>query len=198
MTELSIDWADLDLNTSVFLEGNGEVSIVCTDVELHHDNMDVDIEEDDCGCGENQLSHYDFDGSVLANLPEKCRRYVNGPIGAGAVCTVSAVNRLTDLTAEPKYDDPNLTESESEINSSMQVEVDNDSEEALPPPPPNQQVNIVADNKTPRERQLIQRVDDWAKKVAKVSNSRKSSMKRKIHMKILGNSQQVNVKVSEK
>lgn len=83
MTELSIHWDDFDLNTSVFFEGDGEVSITYNNAESDHNDMDVDVEEDGCGCGENQMSHYDFDGSVLADLPEKCRQYVNGPIGTG-------------------------------------------------------------------------------------------------------------------
>ncbi|KAF9034018.1 hypothetical protein BJ165DRAFT_1410044 [Panaeolus papilionaceus] len=113
MTELTIHLADLDLDMSVFFEGNGEVLIACNDAEANHDDMDVDIDEDDCGCGENQMSHYDYDGSVLDNLLEKCRWNVNGPIGTG------------ELTAEPKND----------------VEPENESEE--PPPPNQQANGVV-------------------------------------------------------
>lgn len=90
MTELHITLssANTHVETSIIVEGGGKVLLCCDTVSSSDMRMDVDINStvsiSDCGCGDNQLAHYESDGAVRQDLPERCRRFVNGHIGSTA------------------------------------------------------------------------------------------------------------------
>lgn len=68
-------------------DARGMLTISYNSDKSNDNDMDVDNELDGCNCGENQLSHHNYDGNVCSDLPEHCWRTVNGLIGSAAEAT---------------------------------------------------------------------------------------------------------------
>ncbi|KAF9049060.1 hypothetical protein BJ165DRAFT_1526438 [Panaeolus papilionaceus] len=198
MQELRVHISSFNSMTSVPRDGEGELSLTCC--EESESNVDAGLDydadsESDCGCSENQLAHYEIDGTVRTDLPERCLRRVNGPIGgAEPECTPS----------DHSTNDQSDTEPETIENNSMSVVP---SEQNIAPPA--NQLQKAALEQVKKRAPLRKRVARWKNKV---EAARKSSNKRngttrhgsgsvgrgslQVTLNILGNSRKLNITVA--
>ncbi|PPQ88064.1 hypothetical protein CVT24_002360 [Panaeolus cyanescens] len=194
MTELCIHLAGVNIETSVFFEDGGAVSLAC------HEFEDSDVEMDgppDCGCGENQLSHYEIDGSVRADLPERCLWHVDGPIGVPT--TQPMPHKQSTTASHPKpgrsWESVTTEDDIEDANNSMDIE-----NERRDLPPGNQQSTVSA-----AKPSLDRRVKSWNRMVEaanvsgkKANHARTNKVTKncRVFLKVLGNSNQINIRVA--
>ncbi|KAF9042389.1 hypothetical protein BJ165DRAFT_1406052 [Panaeolus papilionaceus] len=217
MTELLISLSSPSSNvkTSIVIEGIDKVLLYCNLPSSSSSTSDMDIDDDsdgsysNCGCGENQLAHYETDGAVCQDLPERCQRQVDGPIGSAAEYSAqpAVVNEDIDEEIGSAVSD---TEPESIVGPhSMEVEVESSSD--VNPPPANQLALFETIKETALPRlQLRNRVKLWRRSVTRETaehlykkskktplymSKREQKCQAQISINVLGNSQQLNVKV---
>ncbi|KAF9034065.1 hypothetical protein BJ165DRAFT_1410087 [Panaeolus papilionaceus] len=207
MSELRVHVSSFNFKAPVLFDSKGELSL--TSCEESDSNVDGDVNydadsESDCGCGENQLSHHETDGSVRTDLPERCRRRVNGPIGAAASEVEIAPSNWTTS-------DQSDTEPETIAFNSMAAEVA--SEQNIEPPANQLQqaahLTKAVVEQVKKRAPLAKHVKHWKHKV---EAARKSSNKPKrttcrdsgslkggncqVTLKVLGNSRKINITVA--
>ncbi|KAF9047705.1 hypothetical protein BJ165DRAFT_1403363 [Panaeolus papilionaceus] len=199
MPELRVHISSVNFKASVLFDGDDELSLTCC--EESESNVDAGLDyntdsESSCGCGKNQLSHYKIDGAVRTDLPERCLRHVNGPIGGAE--TESAPN---DHSTNDELD----TEPETIEHNSMSVGIPSEQSMA----PPANQLQQAAVEQVKKHAPLHKRITHWNNKV---EAARKSSNKRKkttcrgsvsaeggdfqVTLNVLGNSGKLNITVA--
>ncbi|KAF9033873.1 hypothetical protein BJ165DRAFT_1534431 [Panaeolus papilionaceus] len=204
MPELRVHIASFGFKASVLFDGDEELSLTCC--KKSESNVDVGAgydadSESDCGCGENQLAHYETDGTVCTDLPERCRRHVDGPIGGVESERPSSDRSTSDVLGHVESD----TEAETIEHNSMSVGIA--SEQGMAPPA--NQLQQAAVERVKKRPPLQKRVTRWNRKV---EAARKSSNKRKkgtcrgsgslgegdyqVKLNVLGNSHIINIKVA--
>ncbi|KAF9044194.1 hypothetical protein BJ165DRAFT_1405047 [Panaeolus papilionaceus] len=153
-----------DFKASVIFDGNNELSLTCG--KDSESEVDTDTESD-CGCDENQLAHYEIDGTVRTDLRERCLRRVNGPIGGA---------ESESVPGDYSTNDESDTEPETIENNSISIGV---SSERNTTPPANQlqEANLVktAVKQVKKRPPPRKQVTHWN---IRVEAARKSSNKR--------------------
>ncbi|KAF9053364.1 hypothetical protein BJ165DRAFT_1524056 [Panaeolus papilionaceus] len=187
-----------DFKASGIFDGNNELTLTCGEESESNADSHYDADtESDCGCGENQLAHYEIDGTVRTDLRERCRRYVNGPIG-GAESESTPGDHSTN--------DESDTKPETIENNSMSVGIPSVGSIAQIAPPANQLQKVEQVKKRPP---LRKRIACWKNRV---EAARKSSKKQKrttchgsgsvegedfqVTLNVLGNSSKLNITIS--
>ncbi|KAF9044930.1 hypothetical protein BJ165DRAFT_1527872 [Panaeolus papilionaceus] len=182
-----------DFKASVIIDSNNELSLTCgkdSESEVDAGNYDADTESN-CGCDENQLAHYEIDGTVRTDLRERCLRRVNGPIGGA---------ESESVPGDYSTNDESDTKPETIENNSMSIGVP--SERNITPP-----ANQLQEVKQVKKRSPLRKRDTrWNNRVEaarKSSNKRNKTTRRdsgsveggdlQITLSILGNSRKFNI-----